>query len=177
MQNVTMKLGWLCVLATAGAGCVGARGELETGTVAIHLTGSAATGTVYRLRDAIVTVDGPGACQRNGGNESAFRGALHSQLAAHGDDVAPACPVVLDNEACARCRECRLSNEPVRGAYGGFVAACKACGRAQGAVRDFDFNRLRTGEAAPSSEDDPILATDALLRSHALRGRGSGGKD
>jgi len=59
MQNVTMKLGWLCVLATAGAGCVGARGELETGTVAIHLTGSAATGTVYRLRDAIVTVDGP----------------------------------------------------------------------------------------------------------------------
>jgi hypothetical protein len=59
MRNVRVNPGWLCVLAAAGAGCLGASGEPATGTVAVHLTGSASSGTVYRLRDAIITVDGP----------------------------------------------------------------------------------------------------------------------
>lgn len=59
MRNHHVSLGVLLALALAGAGCVGASGQPATGTVAVHLTGTASSGTVYRLREAIITVDGP----------------------------------------------------------------------------------------------------------------------
>jgi hypothetical protein len=59
MRHVGAKLQCLWVLAVAGAGCIGGSGEPATGMVALHLTGAAPSGTLYRLRDATINVDGP----------------------------------------------------------------------------------------------------------------------
>jgi hypothetical protein len=48
----------LAALAVS-SGCIDADGDAETGTVNINLVGQGTSGTVYRLRDATIAVDGP----------------------------------------------------------------------------------------------------------------------
>jgi len=42
-----------------GTGCVASSDDVSTGTLSINLVGQASSGATYRLRDAIITVDGP----------------------------------------------------------------------------------------------------------------------
>lgn len=59
MRAVGINAVSLFILIGAGMGCFGASGESATGVLSVNLTGTAPTGTVYRLRDASITVDGP----------------------------------------------------------------------------------------------------------------------
>lgn len=49
----------LCALASVEASCTSSIADPMSGTITVNLTGASSAGTVYRLRDATITVDGP----------------------------------------------------------------------------------------------------------------------
>jgi hypothetical protein len=59
MRVAALNAALLYVCVGVGIGCAGSPGESATGTLSVNLVGSAPTGTVYRLRDAVITVNGP----------------------------------------------------------------------------------------------------------------------
>ena len=59
MRTVGVNLVSLLIWVGTGMGCFGASGEAATAVLSVDLTGTASTGTVYRLRDASISVNGP----------------------------------------------------------------------------------------------------------------------
>ena len=63
-MNMNMRLACinailLCTWICAAASCAGAPDEERTGELSVNLVGAAQSGVIYRLRNAIITVDGP----------------------------------------------------------------------------------------------------------------------
>jgi hypothetical protein len=59
MRGMNVRVGCLSVLSVVGISCAAPGGEPAQGTVSANLTGVAQSGAVYRLRDAVIVVDGP----------------------------------------------------------------------------------------------------------------------
>ena len=52
-------IGAMFVWISIGTGCLGSSDDSATGTLSANLVGSSPSGAIYRLRDAIITVQGP----------------------------------------------------------------------------------------------------------------------
>ena len=59
MRGMCVRVMCLSVLSALGASCAAPSAEPAKGTVSANLTGVAPSGTLYRLRDATIAVDGP----------------------------------------------------------------------------------------------------------------------
>ena len=57
MRVVGISAVLMCIWV--GTGCVASSDDVSTGTLSINLVGQSSSSAIYRLRDAIITVDGP----------------------------------------------------------------------------------------------------------------------
>ena len=84
MRSVNSHVRTILLLAAAGSAGLGgcaADGEPDTGTVSLNLVGQAPSGTIYRLRDAVVTVTGPGSTQVFNTEDDPNRTSLSANVA------------------------------------------------------------------------------------------------